>query len=85
MYAYNAFGFPLLSFLAQLPPAPPAVLREERAAHLFLAADPPCAIPARVLASADQIGPPVQFRSMGFENQDAMHRVCLKSEASPVV
>ncbi len=68
MYAYSAFGFLLLSFPAQFLPAPPAVLREEREDHQFLAAGPRWAIPARVLASADLTGLPVQFRSTRFEN-----------------
>eukprot|EP00959_Pyramimonas_sp_CCMP1952_P299068 6255687-Pyramimonas_sp.AAC.1 len=47
------------------------------------ACGPRLAVPLFVLARVSEIGLPVQVRSVALENQAAMYRVCLRSEAFP--
>ncbi|CAK0871862.1 unnamed protein product [Prorocentrum cordatum] len=81
IYAYNSLAFPILTYMMQVLPVRPEVIRAEANALQRLTMGPRFAIPTLVLKASLDLGFPVEPRHLQATNKAAMFRVALQSSA----
>ncbi|CAK0901367.1 unnamed protein product [Prorocentrum cordatum] len=81
IYACNSLAFPILTYMMQVLPVRPEVIRAETNALQRLTMGPRFAIPTLVLKNSLELGFPVEPRHLQATNKAAMFRVALQSSA----
>ncbi|CAK0841847.1 unnamed protein product [Prorocentrum cordatum] len=81
IYAYNSLAFSILTYLMQVLPVRPEVIRAETNALQRLTMGPRHAIPTLVLKNSLDFGFPVEPRNLQATNKAAMFRIALQSSA----